>query len=145
MQILETVRSAWGWTGVEPVELVDENDFGNLIIKDVHGQYWRLCPEDCYCEVVAADQPAFEALAADSEFLVDWQMSVLVDQATQRLGPLSAGRKFCLKIPGVLGGEYGGDNLGTISMVELIRFSGDIARQIAGLPEGTPIKISVID
>ena len=145
MQILETVQSAWGWTGIKPAELVNENDFGNLIIKDAQGQYWRLCPEDCYCEVVAADQPAFEALAADSEFLVDWQMSALVDQAAQRLGPLASGRKYCLKIPGVLGGEYGGDNLGTISMVELIRFSGDIARQIAGLPEGTPIKISVID
>ncbi|CAJ0896662.1 T6SS immunity protein Tdi1 domain-containing protein [Ralstonia flatus] len=145
MQILETVQSAWGWTGIKPAELIDENDFGNLIIKDVHGQYWRLCPEDSYCEVVAADQPAFEVLAADSEFLVDWQMSALVDQATQRLGPLASGRKYCLKIPGVLGGEYGGDNLGTISTEELIRFSGDIAQQIASLPDGTPIKLSVVD
>lgn len=72
-------------------------------------------------------------------------MSALVDQATQRLGALAAGRKFCLKIPGVLGGEYGGNNLGTISMEELIRFSGDIARQIASLPDGTPIKLSVVD
>ena len=93
MQILETVQSGWGWTGIEPAELMDENDFGNFIIKDVHGQYWRLCPEDCYCEVVAADQSAIEALTVDSEFLVDWQMSALVDQATQRLGPLAAGRK----------------------------------------------------
>ena len=145
MQILETVQSAWGWTGIMPAELIDENDFGNLIIKDVHGQYWRLCPEDCYCEVVAADQLAFGVLAAGSEFLVDWQMSALVDKATQRLGPLASGRKYCLKIPGVLGGEYGGDNLGTISMEELIRFSGDIARQIADLPEGTPVKLSVVD
>ena len=144
MRILEVVQSAWGWTGIQPVELIDENDFGNLIIKDARGQYWRLCPEDCYCQVVAADQSAFEPLAADSEFLVDWQMSALVDQATQRFGPLAAGRKFCLKIPGVLGGEYGGDNLGTISMEELIRFSGDIAQQIASLPDGTPVKLSVV-
>lgn len=145
MNILKKVQNAWGWTGIKPLELVDENDFGNLIIKDVHGQYWRLCPEDCYCEVVAADEAAFEVLAADSDFLVDWQMSVLVDQATQQLGALSAGRKFCLKIPGILGGEYGGDNLGTISLEELIRVSGDIAQQIASLPDGTTVKSSVID
>ncbi|MBU9579067.1 DUF1851 domain-containing protein [Ralstonia mannitolilytica] len=84
-------------------------------------------------------------LAADSKFLVDWQMSALVDQAAQRFGPLASGRKYCLKIPGVLGGEYGGDNLGTISMEELIRFSGDIAQQIASLPDGTPIKLSIVD
>ncbi|WP_426399134.1 T6SS immunity protein Tdi1 domain-containing protein [Ralstonia sp. R-29] len=145
MSILKEVQDAWGWTGIKPVELVDENDFGNLIIKDVHRQCWRLCPEDCYCEVVAPDQAAFEVLAADSEFLVDWQMSVLKDQATQQLGALSAGRKFCLKIPGILGGEYGGDNLGTISLEELIRVSGDLAHQIASLPDGTTVKLSVID
>ena len=46
MNILKEVQNAWGWTGIKPLELVDENDFGNLIIKDVRGQYWRLCPED---------------------------------------------------------------------------------------------------
>jgi hypothetical protein len=145
MQLLDEVRSAWGWAGIEPVELIDDNDFGNLILKDVRGQYWRLCPEDLYCEVVANSREELDRLSKDQEFLHDWYMRGLVDQAFHRLGVLAPGRKYCLKIPGVLGGEYGGDNLGTISFDELIRASGHIAQQIADLPDGASIKLSVAD
>jgi hypothetical protein len=143
MRLLDDVRNAWGWTGIEPVELMHDNDFGNLILKDVRGQYWRLCPEDLYCEVVACNRHELERLSQDQEFLRDWAMRDLVDQAFQRLGALAPGRKYCLKIPGVLGGEYGGDNLGTKSLDELIRASGHIAQQIADLPDGTSIRLSV--
>jgi hypothetical protein len=145
MQLLDEVRSAWGWVGIEPVELIDDNDFGNLILKDVRGQYWRLCPEDLYCELVASSREELDRLSKDQEFLGDWYMRGLVDQAFQRLGALAPGRKYCLKVPGVLGGEYGGDNLGTISLDELIRASGHIARQIADLPDRASMKLSVTD
>jgi len=145
MQLLEEVRSAWGWVGIEPVDLVDDNDFGNLILKDIRGQYWRLCPEDLYCQVIANSREELDRLAKDQEFLSDWYMGGLVDQAFQRLGALAPGRKYCLKIPGALGGEYGGDNLGTISFNELIRASGHIAQQISDLPDGASVKLSVTD
>ena len=49
MSIIEEIASAWGWAGIQPEEVVGENDFGNLIVKDVAGKYWRICPEDVYC------------------------------------------------------------------------------------------------
>lgn len=143
MDLLDDVRNAWGWVGMEPVKLIDDNDFGNLIIEDVRGQYWRLCPEELYCKVVAGNSKELERLAKVQEFLSDWHMRGLVDEAFQQRGVLAPGRKYCLKTPGVLGGEYGGNNLGTISFDELIRASGDIAQQIAGLPDGTFVKLSV--
>jgi hypothetical protein len=143
MQLLDEVRNAWGWVGIEPVELIDDNEFGNLILKDVHGHYWRLCPEDCYCKILAVSREELDRLATQQDFLSDWYMRPLVDQAFQRFGALPPGRKYCLNIPGVLGGEYGGDNLGTISLEELIRSSGRIAQQLAALPERTPVKLSV--
>ena len=145
MQLLDEVRSAWGWVGIEAVDLIDDNDFGNLIVKDGQGRYWRLCPEDLYCEVVASSREELDRLAKDQEFLGDWYMRALVDQAFQKLGALAPGQKYCLKIPGVLGGDYGGDNLGKISFEKLIRTSGNIAQQIANLPDGASIKLSVTD
>ena len=38
MDLLKEVKEAWGWSGVEPVEIVTENDFGNLILKDKNPQ-----------------------------------------------------------------------------------------------------------
>jgi hypothetical protein len=145
MNLVEEIRQSWDWVGIEPVDIIGENDFGNLIIKDKVGKYWRLCPEDCYCSVIAENRAELDAVSKDREFLEDWYMANLVSLAKARCGALSEGRKYCLKIPGVLGGEYGGDNLATAPLVELVRLSGDIARQIKGLPDGAQIKLRVVE
>ena len=143
--ILEIIKDSWGWTGIEPIEIVGENAFGNLIIKDAYNKYWRLCPEDIYCKVVAQNRPELDSLSIDEEFMTDWYMDSLVEMANEKLGPLQEGRKYCLKVPGVLGGEYSGDNLATISLEELIRFSGDLAHQIKDLPDGAQVKLNVTE
>jgi hypothetical protein len=50
-----------------------------------------------------------------------------------------------LKIPATLGGAYALDNIGTIDRGELIAFSGDLAKQIDGLPDGTQIRLRITD
>src|SRR5690606_10561723 len=136
MELVAIIKEAWGWTGLEPNQIVGDNDFGNLIVKDQNGRYWHLCPEDLYCKVVAQSREELDQLSQDQEFLRDWYMSELVQQARERLGPLRPGFKYCLKIPGTLGGEYGGENLAAISLSGLISASGDIAQQILDLPDG---------
>jgi hypothetical protein len=145
MNLVDEIRQSWGWVGIEPIEVVGENDFGNLIIKDEDGKYWRLCPEDCYCEVIANNRSELDQLSTDQEFLHDWYMSALVSLANDKCGPLTEGRKYCLKIFGVLGGDYGADNLATAPQVEIVRFSGDIGRQIKDLPVGSQVKLRVVD
>lgn len=141
MSLIDEIRQSWGWTGIKPVEIVGENDFGNLIIKDEDGGYWRLCPEDCYCQVIAANRSELDALVIDPAFQEDWRMTALVHSASSKCGPLTDGQKYCLKIPGVLGGAYADDNLGTAPQIELVRFSGDIARQMTQLPDGAQIRL----
>ena len=145
MNIVEEIREYWGWVGIDPVEVVGENDFGNLMIKDTEGKYWRLCPEDVYCEVVAENREELDALSTDQEFLEDWYMKTLVEVAKDILGPLEEGRKYYLVISGVLGGEYGISNIKTAPLVEIIRYSGDVGKQIKDLPDGAQIKLKVID
>ena len=145
MKLIDILEEAWSWTGIEPDQVVGDNDFGNLMVKDKSGRYWRLCPEDLSCSVVAANREELDALLQDQEFLCDWHMSNLVEQAKERLGPLRPGYKYCLKIPGALGGEYGGDNLATVPLGELVLFSGDIARQIQDIPEGSPVDLQFVD
>lgn len=145
MSVIAAVRAGWGWCGIDAVEVVGENDFGNLLVKDALGRYWRLCPEDLSCAIVAEDRRALDALSRDQDFLRDWHVSSWVDRAFELLGALPEGRKYCLKIPGVLGGEYGGDNLATIGLEELVRASGDIARQVKDLPDGAQVQFKVTE
>ena len=93
MDLISEIREAWGWVGIDPLEVVGENDFGNLIVKDVDSKYWRICPEDVYCEVIADNREELDKLSADQQFLADWYLTALVERAREHLGPLSDGRK----------------------------------------------------
>lgn len=145
MSLVDEIRQFWGWIGLDPVEIVGENDFGNLMIKGADGKYWRLCPEDCYCRVVASNREELDALSTNQAFLHDWYMRALVQLAHEKCGPLVEGKKYCLKTPGFLGGEYGGDNLAIAPLVELVRISGDIAKQTQDLPDGAKVRLRVVD
>jgi len=145
MELTTEIANAWGWVGIEPEQVIGDNDFGNLIIKDVAGRYWRLCPEDLYCKVVASDRAELDALSQSQEFLRDWYMSGLVEQAKEKLGPLRPGYKYCLRIPGVLGGEYGGANLASVPLRELVAVSGHIAKEIEGMPDGAQVRLKITE
>lgn len=145
MELIAIVKEAWGWTGLEPDQVVGDNDFGNLMIKDQSGRYWRLCPEDLYCKVIADNGAQLDMLSQNQEFLRDWHMSSLVEQARDKLGPLCPGYRYCFKVPGVLGGAYGGDNLASIPFRDLISASGHIAKEVAGLPDGANVKLTIVD
>ena len=133
MITVDEINEAWGWVGLKAVEVLGENAFGNLIIRDDEGRYWRLSPQDLRCEPVAEDRAALDALSYNQEFLNDWYMPEQVRLAELTLGPLSAGRKYCLKIPSALGGHYGRDNLATVPLSELFLFAGEGAQQFEGL------------
>lgn len=143
MDILNEIKIAWGWVGIEPQEIVAENEFGNLIIKEANDKFWRLCPEDVYCEVIAKSIEEYNVLIKSEEFQEDWFMSAMVEEAELTLGILTTGYKYCLVIPGVLGGEYGGSNVKVAPLLEIIRFSGDLGRQIKNLPDGVEIQLTI--
>lgn len=144
-ELIDAIRTSWKWTGVDPAEIVEQNEFGNLIIKDTSGTFWRLCPEEVYCEVVAKSAVELGKLLRSQEFLSDWQMSALVDAAKESIGPLSEGRKYCFVIPGVLGGAYHVSNLRSAPLIEIILFSGDIGKQISDLPDGAQVSFKVVE
>jgi len=133
MITVEDINAAWGWVGLNAVEVLGENAFGKLIIRDEDDMYWYLSPQDLCCEPVAADRAALDALSYNQEFLDDWYMPELVRLAESTLGPLKDGRKYCLRIPSALGGHYGRDNLAMVPLSELIRFSGEGAQEFEAL------------
>jgi len=145
MSLIEEIKNSWGWVGIEPVSVIGENDFGNLMIEDSSAKYWRLCPEDGYCEIVANSKEELDALSKDQEFLEDWYMKRLVDQASEKLGPLEEGYKYFLIFSGALGGAYDTSNIGKAPLIEIVRLSGELGLKIKDVPDGTQIKIEVVD
>ena len=145
MSITDIINDSWGWTGIKAVDVIEENDFGNLIIKDMAGKYWRLCPEDIYCKIVAENRNKLDSLFVDSDFLIDWSMESLVSEAKTKFGPLQPGKKFHFVVPAILGGEYIAENICTVTQVEQIKVSGQIGKQIDKLPDGSEVLLKIVD
>jgi hypothetical protein len=106
MRILDEIGDTWAWMGVRPRALVIENAFGNVIFTDEDGQYWRICPEELSCEVVATNGEEFAKLQSTDQFVEDWTMQALVERVRSTLAPPTADRCYCMKIPATLGCAY---------------------------------------
>lgn len=145
MAVLEIVSEFWAWSGVDAEELVVSNDFGNLILKDADNKFWRLCPEDVYCTVVADSIEAYNKLIQNEEFLEDWHMIAMVSQAKAALGELGEGEKFCLKVPGILGGDYLGKNVIKASLEDILQSSGRLGQHIKDQADGAKINLADVD
>ncbi len=143
--MIDLVNQSWSWTGIEPEEIVDENDFGNLIIKDIHDRFWRICPEDVYCKVIADSIEEYNELIENQEFLNDWNMTTLLNEIIELLGELKPGHKYHMSIPGVVGGEYMATNFKQVPLKEMMLFSGDLGHQIKDLPDGHSIDFRIIE
>src|ERR1017187_856422 len=141
--LLESVANGWAWQIGKPVSIVATNRFGNAIVKTEDGCYYRIMPEDWACSLLATSNAELEAKMADIAFRHDWEMENIVAKAEAALGPLTEGRVYYLVIPSVLGGSYFGSNVRTISLSELLSYSGDMAQQIDGTPDGANVKIVV--
>jgi len=63
----------------------------------------------------------------------------------QQNGPLAPGMRLVPKVPFILGGEYKADNLYALDAIEAMKYRADIWNQIKNLPDGTPVRIKVLN
>lgn len=143
--MIETIREAWGWIGLDPLRVETTNAFGNVIVEDTQGRFWRIRPEDLACAIIASNREEYTALWANPDFVRGLEMARLVQEAKHRLGPIPTGSCYCLKMPSVLGGKYDVDNLGTVDHSHLIAFSGYLAEQIKDMPDGSQVILKIVD
>jgi len=141
--MLESIKKSWGWTGIQPNEIVSINNFGNIIFKDTQNVYWRICPEELYCKAIAQNDNELEQLFQNAPFKSDWNMNEATITATKKSGDLLDGESYCVKLPLVLGGLLEQENFGKIQLTELIRFSGAMAFEIKDLPNGQTIRFDL--
>lgn len=139
--MIETINESWEWNGINGTDILYENDFGNLIVLDKNGKIWRICPEELSCQIISENEDDFERLFDTEEFQIDWHMRETVDMANDQLGDLLGGEKYCLKLPGVLGGLYEPENFGKMEFGKLITLSGAIALEMQGM---TPEQLNKI-
>ncbi len=145
MALVDHIDGHWSWAGISAEKIEATNAFGNVIVEDTHGRFWRICPEELSAQIVANSRDDLIALMGSEEFQEDWAMSNLVDMATEQLGEPTPSEVFYLVIPAVLGGGYSPDNFRRLELDQLLCHAGDMAAQIADLPNGAQVRLVVED
>lgn len=140
--LLQAVSEGWSWKIGDPVEVLATNCFGNAIVRNQAGEYFRIMPEEWQCELLARSPAELERTRMSENFARDWEMTILVDRARAAHGPLLVGECFFLVIPGILGGKYSEENIRKISVTELLSYSGKMAQQIDAIPDGETVIIA---
>ena len=74
-----------------------------------------------------------------------WTGFDLAHQWQLENGAIPVGKRLLPKIPFILGGEFAIDNLYLLDSVKGMRFRGALAQQIDNSPDGTKIKLKLID
>src|SRR6266850_3062106 len=134
--LLEAIAEGWSWKLGKPVAIVATNRFGNAIVQNEEGLFFRIMPEEWQCELLACCSEELEEKRKRDDFVRDWEMLALVQRAEVALGPLADGEVYYLVVPGCLGGKYAEENMQKNSLRELLAYSGEMARQIDDVPDG---------
>ena len=134
----------WRWkTGDDTTPLL-VTLFGDVFYSNGAGEVFWLDTGVGSVSRVAAAKQEFEQLL-NSEKSELWLLPTLVDRlraAGKRLGPDEC---YHLITPPIFReGKYEVDNIATISVVEHFRFSADLHRQIAELPDGAKVRFKTI-
>ena len=142
--LLESIQEGWGWAIGSPTRVVAVNSFGNVIVQNSKGQFFRIIPENLEYVFLCDSENALEKITRESAFAFDWDMKLPRGQAERALGKLTTNECYHLVIPATLGGAYALSNIKKISIGEWLSFSGCVAQQIKDLPDGTQVELKWI-
>jgi hypothetical protein len=149
----QTERSVreWNAPGLWRQAFACVTDAWWFFAEDAFGAQFAI-GSDAAISVFDPETGEFDPLATDIE---SWAQAVLDDyrlltgwplahdwQAAN--GALRPGRRLIPKVPFVLGGEYSVDNLYDADAVSALLYRGDVAAQLRHLPDGTTVKLRVV-
>jgi hypothetical protein len=126
MDAIQIIKKYWGFTGIRPAQIIERNLFGNLIIEDSSGRFWRICPEEFSCNVIAKNGKEFKQLFEDAEFKKDWDMTGFAIIAANQFGEPDGEQCYHFIKPG----DYSVENIGITTMADLITDSGITASEL---------------
>ena len=142
--LLEVLRSTWAWLLPDPVRILMQNAFGNMLVACHDGTLWRVIPEALTAKKIRDDKN-FLAAFEDEAFREDWLLEGVADAALAALGPLREGQCYAFKTWPIMGGAFTPDNMYVATMTEWLGVSGEVGKQIKDLPNGATITLDIID
>ena len=136
-------RSSYGDLADDYLFFAEDVFGGQFAIADGGESIVSFDPETADSAIVADGIDSWaKAILEDFDYLTGHS---LASAWQKRHGGLRQGDRLLPKLPFVVGGKYEISNLRSSNAVDGMRFRGEIAVQIANLPEGSPIHFRAMD
>lgn len=142
--LLKAVNDGWAWNGVVFTAIHDVSPMGHMLLSDAEEQFYYLDTDGIEL-VLLGDEALARTEMAHPERLQMWSGGELVRAARERLGDPPYGHVFTLSPLNWIDGDYRPENMVILPLPEIVFMSGDLARQLNGLPDGAQVQIRVTD
>lgn len=143
-ELLEAINSGWGWNGTTIAEVLDVSPMGHMLLSDGNGGYYYLDTDGMRLTLLG-DHAAAQAAMAREEARELWSGGELVRSARRMLGEPPTGHTFTLSPLNWIDGQYSAENMVILPLAEIAFLSGDLARQMRDLHDGTQVQTRVVD
>jgi hypothetical protein len=136
----DKLLSDWRWLiGDKPISVLAIGAIGNLFLQGQSGRVFLLEIEDGTCECIADSVDEFQAKLGDRHNRRAWLRTFLIRELRNRGMELGPGQCYGSKIPSVLGGGPGCENVEAVDVLVHVSILGQIHKQARGMPPGSVI------
>lgn len=131
----------WRWMIGADAVLLAASVSGDLFFHDFDGRVHWIDTGAGSVVCVADDIASFQRKVRTAAFSSDYLLESLVADCLRAHGALTMDRCLGYRMLPVFGGDYSGDNRVPMRAAEHFAFTGDVHRQIDGLPDGATVEL----
>jgi hypothetical protein len=142
---VDSLLETWKWLVDDFAEVLVISKLGDVFFTNREGQVYWLATDTFTLTQIAADKVDFNSLLNDAENVDNWFLPELLQQLGQAEIFLNNNQVYGYKKMPVMGGEYSVDNIEPIDIEVHFQLTGQIGEQIKDLPDGTKIKLKIVD
>lgn len=139
------VLRSWHWLLPREFTLWMVNRFAECIIVVADGSVHSLHVGEGELERLADSRDDFAERIDWENNANDWLMMPLVDELVAAGMTLGPGQCYGFKLPPIVGGSYGRENIAVKSIEDYLGGFGSIHKQLKDLPDGTEVVFKIIN
>jgi len=139
------LREAWEWLICDMTEVIIISKFGDMFLKGGDGSIYWLDTAGGSLTKIAGNRVEFDSVLQEDDNINEWFLPHLIEELEESGQLLAKNQVYSFVMPPAIGGEYAAGNVKATDLSVHFAFTGQILEQIKDLPDGTKVKIKLVE
>jgi hypothetical protein len=135
----------WTWLIGKGKKVLLVSTIGDMFLTDSNKRVYWLDVGGGEFKLIADTIEDFDEKLKNVDQLNEWFMIDLATELRNSDNKLKDGQLFSYKKLPIIGGDYTVNNFAPLDILEHFAYTGDLHKQIKDLPDGTKVKIKILD